>query len=68
MEKNTLVLFLQAQSLQVHTDFRRININIKFNRNEEQNDTGKVMMIDNQACSQDTSVISNAVQLYCKFM
>ena len=65
MEKKTIVLFLQTQYVQVHTDFRRININ----RNEEQNDTGIVMMIHNQAVKiQCKTVISNAVHLYCKFM
>ena len=41
----------------------------KFNRNEEQNESGIVMMIHNQAVKiQCKTVISNVVQLYCKFM
>ena len=61
--------FLRTQYVQVHNDFRRININKKFNRNEEQNDTGIVMMIHNQAAKiQCKTAISNVVQLYCKFM
>ena len=56
--------FLRTQYVQVHNDFRRININKKFNRNEEQNDTGIVMMIHNHAVKiQCKTVISNVVQL-----